>query len=597
MRTKTASALQQPLLFRTSLVLGVILLVTIMNILASFLTAESVENDAVRINLAGSLRMQSYRIAESVLLAQTGTVSMGREHELKNEIAEFESRLYRPVLVGHIGQAGNEDLQNALSNLNSEWLQLKSVLEDTEKQLLYRLEEIDRFVLLIDDFVGALETQTENKFRLLRILQLVSLLITLIIVVIALVDISKNVVTPLQKLLAMASRLRSGEFGQRLEVTGEDEFSTLSRTFNDMSESLEAMYRELEHKVAEKTLHLEKARDDLSILYETSRVLGSELPLKERIQKSMDVLKARHDRFKFVVWIKMEDGSMECYPPNLEIGDIKIDDCVQFPVSSETVRYGELLVYTGETLPEALCKLFEAVSDNIAAACKGETQQVNKRRLGLMEERAVIARELHDSLAQSLSYLKIQISRLHMLKDRASGSEQIEEVILSIKSGIDDAYRQLRELLATFRLQLTDYGLDTSLKSAVDEFSQKGDSEIVLTNHLENVSLTPNEEIHILQIVRESLSNVVRHSGASKTDIILSNRIDDAIEVCIIDNGSGFNNVDTSSNHYGKIIMRERAKTLSGKIEFLNPPGGGAKVCLTFTPECNKSLSSIAVML
>ncbi len=581
----SASALKQPLLFRTALVLGVILFITLANMVASFLTSENVENDAVRINLAGSLRMQSYRIAEAVLIRDNADIFIGEDHSLEREIAEFEARFNRPVLIGHIEQSRNKSLKDSVLSLQREWSSLKAMLSDNQTPLQDTLVEIDRFVALIDGLVSRLEAQTESKFRLLRLLQLVSLLVTIIVVVIALVDINSNVVVPLQKLLAMAGRLQAGEFSQRLPVNGDDELSTLSRTFNEMSESLEAMYRDLEYKVEEKTLHLGQARDNLSLLYETSRLLSSELPIRERINESMINVSNYFPGFIFILEADDDANEVNQYPQGEDVVAAKNKYHAEFDVDSDTLHYGKMSVYSDKPLQEQLRNLFQTIAENIAVAQKGELQQVHLRRIGLMEERAVIARELHDSLAQSLSYLKIQISRLHMLRDREADAKTIDEVILSIKSGIDSAYRQLRELLVTFRLRLSDEGLGVALEKATNEFSQRGELAIDLDNQIEGVQLTPNEEIHILQIVRESLSNIVRHSEATLATIAL--HLDEAgcIVVCIRDNGVGLKSNDISSSHYGKIIMQERAQTLSGQIEFTNRPQGGVEVRLVFSPE------------
>jgi two-component system nitrate/nitrite sensor histidine kinase NarX len=83
--------------------------------------------------------------------------------------------------------------------------------------------------------------------------------------------------------------------------------------------------------------------------------------------------------------------------------------------------------------------------------------------LALLEERAVIARELHDSLAQSLSYLKIQVGRLQLLPGGAEAAAQARDIVTELREGLNGAYRQLRELIATFRLKMEHPRLEDSL--------------------------------------------------------------------------------------------------------------------------------------
>ena len=258
----------------------------------------------------------------------------------------------------------------------------------------------------------------------------------------------------------------------------------------------------------------------------------------------------------------------------------------RFAIERQGEHQGELVVTT--TLPsleEGQRRNLQLVADNIAAAFSAESQRDQQHRLVLMEERVVIARELHDSLAQNLSYLKIQISRFQMLQAKGTSQQQLEATVDQVKQGINAAYVQLRELLSTFRLQLSSQGLHAALEATVTELADRGGIDIELDYRLDDFPLTPNEEIHVLQIVREALSNVLRHSRAQHAYIAAFMGADQAIEVRISDDGQGFGPVESSDNHYGKTIMRERAQTLKGKIRFDNATTRGAVVVLRFVPD------------
>lgn len=108
-----------------------------------------------------------------------------------------------------------------------------------------------------------------------------------------------------------------------------------------------------------------------------------------------------------------------------------------------------------------------------------ERQVDHQQQLMLMEERAAIARELHDSIAQSLSCLKMQIACLQMQGETLSSASQA--LVQQMREELNGAYRQLRELLTTFRLQLTEPGLLAALQSTVAEFNPK----LGLTIHLD----------------------------------------------------------------------------------------------------------------
>ena len=560
------------------------MLLAIINMLVSFLTAESAENDAVRINLAGSLRMQSYRIAEALLIEDDTQLNPEKENLVQRQIDEFERRFNRPVLRAYLKQDRYPELANIIEQLESTWGDLKIQLATIPSDTAQLLIDIDNFVVSIDALVSKLELQTENKFKLLRLIQGISLLVTILIVVLGYVDINVNVVKPLRHLLIMANKVQAGNFSMRLKVRGDDELTLLSTTFNEMAASLDSMYRELEQKVQEKTLHLEQARDELSLLYDASRLLSSESRIDERIEESL--IKVNQYFPNAHIYIDLEHGSKSpLSQARLELPAAPPKHTARIEIGRASEVYGQLLIHSDQPLFEKHRNTLQAIADNMAAALNADWQQDQQRRLVLMEERTVIARELHDSLAQSLSYLKIQISRMQMLKNRNNDPQALEDTTQLIKSGIDAAYGQLRELLTTFRLQLSNEGLQRDLENTVEEFSARGDIPIELEYGISHFSLTPNKDIHILQIVREALSNILRHSHASRAKVRLAANEAGTLEVTIADNGTGYSEGDSRSSHYGQTIMQERASTLSGAVEFINQPQGGALVKLSFTPD------------
>jgi two-component system nitrate/nitrite sensor histidine kinase NarX len=103
-----------------------------------------------------------------------------------------------------------------------------------------------------------------------------------------------------------------------------------------------------------------------------------------------------------------------------------------------------------------------------------------------------------------------------------------------------------------------------------------------LENRLPTLLLSPNEEIHVLQIVREALSNVIQHAGASRAMLRLS-ASGPAIRVTLEDDGRGMDPGAPRPGHYGLQIMRERAASLGGVIEVSAGSRGGTRVQLTFT--------------
>jgi two-component system nitrate/nitrite sensor histidine kinase NarX len=228
-------------------------------------------------------------------------------------------------------------------------------------------------------------------------------------------------------------------------------------------------------------------------------------------------------------------------------------------------------------------RLLKTLAGHIGTAVNLQQRTREGRRLVLHEERTIIARELHDSLAQSLSYLKIQVTRLAAaLRDPDNGAEPLA-VLDELREGISSAYRQLRELLTTFRLKVDERGLTRALEATVQEFRDRGALDIRLDNAVPASLLSPNEEIHVLQIVREALSNVTRHARASHARVGLELH-DGQVEVLIEDDGQGIAGRTAAAHHYGMTIMRERALSLDGALTCECGPGGGTRIRVQFSP-------------
>lgn len=209
------------------------------------------------------------------------------------------------------------------------------------------------------------------------------------------------------------------------------------------------------------------------------------------------------------------------------------------------------------------------------------------KRVALHQERALIARELHDSLAQSLSYLKIQVSRLQaLLKPNKIKSENdviaVNGIVEELRTNLDVSYKQLRELITTFRLALNSRDLSHALENSIEEFENRSSVAINLDNRLSRTDLAVDEEIHVLQIIREAISNVVRHSQASRAEVTLSILPNKLVSITIDDDGIGINENQNTTHRHGMIIMQQRAHDLGGNFRVQESLLGGSCINVTF---------------
>lgn len=258
--------------------------------------------------------------------------------------------------------------------------------------------------------------------------------------------------------------------------------------------------------------------------------------------------------------------------------------CLAIKFAGASNEVGILLVEMEQDsqLDNTEVKVLEITAHLLGLIARYQSHDEEGRRLAVLEERSAIARELHDSLAQSLSFMKIQMARL---QSKQKDEEKVDSIIQELREGLDNAYRELRELLTTFRVHMDLRGLGYAVQSAIDEFSQRSDIAITLDNRLVNCRLTVNEEFHILHVVREALSNIVRHSEAQHVSILMLKKSNGSVELTIDDDGVGLATASSTYDHHGQAIMKERALNLGGKVDVMNRRHGGARVRLVFTPK------------
>ncbi len=233
--------------------------------------------------------------------------------------------------------------------------------------------------------------------------------------------------------------------------------------------------------------------------------------------------------------------------------------------------------------------------ESLAADQEAQLQQQQSRlvrhsdRLLRFEDRSAIANELHDSLAQSLASLKMQV---RVLDDtlRQDNEVAIWKEMENIQAGLDEANIELRELITYFRLPVDGNGVVSAIEKAVSRFRLTSSIEAVLQNHWPAVNLPVEYERQVLRIVQEGLANVRKHSGADMVRILL-NQAHDARRVLIEDDGVGMSlTPDEMDNHFGLSIMQERAGSIGATLQLESEPGDGTRIILTLPIMQDKAL-------
>jgi two-component system nitrate/nitrite sensor histidine kinase NarX len=615
-------ALQNSLLLRMGGAIAAIALLAVLGMSVSGLVAESTQGSGEAINRAGSLRMQSWQMASLYLAAP---LPPGRDagKQMTEAIRGFEATLESEAIRAMLPRWGDAGLTRTYRSIEEEWrervrppfqaMARGEVARSDPDQRAQLLDDMGRFVGHINRLVKQMEDTTEAKILVMRMVLGVALILTVLVVLLTVHLIHNHLVQPLRGLLTMAASVGRGDLSVRTGHVGEDELGQLGRAFNLMAEDLSKLYDDLESRVRQKTAELTRSNQSLELLYHSIARLHGEPPGKTVylavLRDIEQVLGLGHGIICLgehgggagvAVATTMGSGDSNpceraecvwCHGTNQTRISIVSDfhRRLTLPLADAESQYGVLIleIPQGRQLEAWQVQLLEALSRHIGVAIGAERRIEQNRRVALLEERAVIARELHDSLAQSLAYMKIQTSRLQLaLKDPAKRPEA-DQILLELREGMSGAYRQLRELLTTFRLKMEGQDLASALRQTVDEFAERGDLEIGLEMALEGCPLTPNEEIHVLHVVREALSNVLNHARAKRVIIRLGVGADDALEVAVEDDGVGIAK-SADLHHYGMTIMEERARTLAGRISYSARPEGGTRVVLSFRPASRK---------
>jgi len=240
-------------------------------------------------------------------------------------------------------------------------------------------------------------------------------------------------------------------------------------------------------------------------------------------------------------------------------------------------NYGLVLAQHPKRRPfdKAQQRLMTTLMEQFTSTLALERQSEHQQQTLLIAERTAISAELHDSLAQSLSCLKIQISCLQMQSQETSESNR--RLMQQMREELNTAYRQLRELLTTFRLSVAEPGLRAALKMAVDEFSGKLGFRVAFDYQLPAGTFTPHQVIHLLHIAREALNNIVKHAQATQASVTAVSEHGQAV-LSICDNGCGLPAEHLRPQHYGLMIMQDRAASLPGDCQILRRAAGGTEV-------------------
>jgi len=587
-----------------SLSLVTIIAIGLLTIFSLMWATDQSDKDAQAVNLSGSIRMQSYRIGLAVQAGNTGVA--------ERYIEQLDNTWQQPLFSAQRQNSGSNVLNQQFHQAEQHWHKtLRPALLNylkTPAPRPFPIELIDNQLAYTEALVNAFQDSAETKIRRLRVIQLVALFLTISAGSVIFYLLKNRLERPLAQLTHAAHRIGEGDYGYQVPIEGHDELALLGSVVNHMSNSIDRIHQNLDNQVKQRTEELKNNNIALEFLFNTARKILNNHQREIDYQSLLDDLSAiigSHINFELCLLTQQGDR------PYIHIAaqDSVVSDCserscencqgtgmptqrsgISFPIVHDETSYGIINCHLAQNNSEDKSelkpwqlKLLSSVADQFALALSLSVHEDQARRMAMINERTVIARELHDSLAQALSYLQIQVTRLQKSVDSQQYDLQ-QPIVNELREGLSSAYRQLRELLTTFRLKIESGGLHSALLLVISKLNERSDLTIQLHYKLNNIPLSPTEEIHLLQIIREASQNAVNHSKGSKVDIYLQQRSDQAIELVVEDDGIGIPPNAERNNHYGLAIINERGRHLNGQVNIQPRQQGGTSVRFSFKP-------------
>jgi two-component system nitrate/nitrite sensor histidine kinase NarX len=251
-----------------------------------------------------------------------------------------------------------------------------------------------------------------------------------------------------------------------------------------------------------------------------------------------------------------------------------------------------LFLGADSVIPEDVSLLFHSISEHLGMALENARLTRENLRITLTNERQMLANELHDSLAQTMAYMNM---RLTLLREAMSAKDEArsEKYLNDLGQALDSAYSELRELLAQFRNRMDPRGLLPALQDIVCNYFDQTGIAIEFDNRAPDLILTPDQEVQVFHIVREALTNVSKHSRASRVKLVID-MAGDRYRVAVEDNGVGIaghaapHAAANTGMHLGMNIMRERARHLDGQVIAERLGEGGTRLQLDFPANSRK---------
>lgn len=224
----------------------------------------------------------------------------------------------------------------------------------------------------------------------------------------------------------------------------------------------------------------------------------------------------------------------------------------------------------------------ECLADQVAIAIKHGLMTSQLQSLSVIEERARIAREMHDGLAQVLGYLNLQVQTLEAFLQQGK-LDKVQVKLAQMRDAVQTAHADVRENIMSLRTTLDhEKGVVRGVQEYLQEFAIQTQIETQFANGVEgDLDLGSLAEVQLVCVLQEALTNVRKHARANHVSVTMLKQsgLGDVphIVLVIADDGIGFI-AEEQKRHFGLQTMNERAQTVGGQLLVSSTPGQGTQV-------------------
>lgn len=522
-------------------------------------------------------------------------------------------------IMGHIDETWRQSVKPALLRWNESHQLNRQVRHDILKGLDLLNSELDEWQNLMD-------AEVNRNIVVLRFTQVALGGLSILSVIVVMWFLFASVLRPLNQLQAGIERLKASDWKTRVHAEGTLEFSEISAGFNALASHLDDVYTNLENIVEEKTASLAEKNAHLTALYGLTSFLGEQHSLEEMLESftarvltlaeapALQVCFWNEHRSRFENILQKglsEEFSKGCekisedfcqkifaspYPIRTGVSRSDVKTEIEANFFSQKVIYhiryrqkniGVFVLFYRDNVREnrALDMLLENLGRHLGAAIENMRLAALDQQMAVAQERNILAQNLHDSIAQTLSFVNLQVQMLDGAL-KAKNQEQIDDGLKQIKAGVQECYDDVRELLLNFRTRVYKEELEELVQSVLLRFERQTHVKTHLSIKNEGKELTSAQKLQVIFILQEALSNVRKHARAQTVMVNIRNT--EQFEMTVMDDGIGIDPKvleERKQSHVGLSIMRERAQKVKARIEIESELDQGTTVRLILPKE------------